>query len=189
MPLRIGNAQGFWGDSMDAPATLLAQQPDLDYLTLDYLAEVSLSIMAVQQQKDPAAGYARDFVEVVKSLAPFWRAGSKCKVVTNAGGLNPEGCAKACAAVLREAGCSHLKIGVVSGDDVLALLKAGSGEIPLFKNMETGEPLSTVCDRLVTANAYFGARPVVDALAGGADLVLTGRVADPSLVVGPCVYH
>jgi hypothetical protein len=91
--------------------------------------------------------------------------------------------------MLRDAGCSHLKIGVVFGDDVLALLKTGGVDTPLFNNLETGEPLNTVRDRLVTANAYFGARPVVDALAGGADLVLTGRVADPSLVVGPCVYH
>lgn len=187
--LKIGNAQGFWGDSMDAPAALLAQQPDLDYLTLDYLAEVSLSIMAVQQQKDPSLGYARDFVEVVKSLTPSWRGGSKCKVVTNAGGLNPEGCAKACAAVLRDAGCNHLKVAIVAGDDVLSLIKAADGDEDLLKNLESGEPISTVKDRLVTANAYLGAKPVADALALGADIVITGRVADPSLVVGPCAHH
>ncbi|MBX7254896.1 MAG: DUF1446 domain-containing protein [Candidatus Hydrogenedentes bacterium] len=187
--LRIGNAQGFWGDSMDAPATLLAQQPDLDYLTLDYLAEVSLSIMAVQQQKDPSLGYARDFVEVVRSLSPAWRGGSKCKVVTNAGGLNPEGCAKACAAALRDAGCSHLKVAIVAGDDVLPLIKAADGGEELLKNLENGDPISSVKERLVTANAYLGAKPVADALVLGADIVITGRVADPSLVVGPCAYH
>src|SRR3984957_20954312 len=98
--LRIGNASGFWGDSPSAPARLVQQQPDLDYLTLDYLAEVSMSIMAIQREKDPSAGYARDFLDVVRSLIPFWKNGSKTKIVTNAGGLNPHGCAQACLKVL-----------------------------------------------------------------------------------------
>ncbi|NUM55917.1 MAG: DUF1446 domain-containing protein [Candidatus Hydrogenedentes bacterium] len=186
--LRIGNAQGFWGDSVDAPAMLLAQQPDLDYLTLDYLAEVSMSIMAAQRAKDPSLGYARDFVDVVKSLAPAWKAGSKGKLIANAGGLNPQGCASACAAALREAGCTHLRIGVVTGDDVLSILKSRPGD-PLFKNLETGEPLSAVLDRIFTANAYFGSAPVVDALKQGADIVITGRTADPSLVAAPAIFH
>ena len=186
--LKIGNAQGFWGDSVDAPRDLLAQQPDLDYLTLDYLAEVSMSIMAAQQAKDPLLGYARDFVDVVKSLAPAWKAGSKCKLIANAGGLNPMGCANACAAALREAGCTGLVIGVVSGDDVLPILKSRVDEA-LFNNLETGEPLSTVLNRLVTANAYFGSAPIVDALKKGANIVITGRTADPSLVAAPAIFH
>jgi len=186
--LRIGNAQGFWGDSVDAPATLLAQQPDLDYLTLDYLAEVSMSIMAAQRAKDASLGYARDFVEVVKSLAPAWKSGSKCKLIANAGGLNPRGCAEACAAALREAGCTGLTIGVVTGDDVLSILKSRADD-PLFKNLETGAPLSSVLDRIFTANAYFGSAPIVDALAQGADIVITGRTADPSLVAALAIFH
>ena len=186
--LRIGNAQGFWGDSVDAPATLLAQQPDLDYLTLDYLAEVSMSIMAAQRAKDSSLGYARDFVEVVKSLAPAWKSGSKCKLIANAGGLNPQGCATACAAALREAGCTGLRIGVVSGDDVLPILKSRADD-PMFKNMETGELLSSMLDRIFTANAYFGSAPIVDALKQGADIVITGRTADPSLVAAPAIFH
>ncbi len=186
--LRIGNAQGFWGDSVDAPATLLAQQPDLDYLTLDYLAEVSMSIMAAQRAKDPALGYARDFVDVVKSLAPAWKAGSKCKLIANAGGLNPQGCAEACAAALRDAGCAGLRIGVVTGDDVLSILKSRAGD-PLFKNLETGEPLSSMLARIFTANAYFGSAPIVDALKQGAGIVITGRTADPSLVAAPAIFH
>jgi len=188
--VRIGNAQGFWGDAIDAPATLLAQQPDLDYLTLDYLAEVSLSIMAAQRQRDPALGYARDFMDVVRSLVPAWREGSRCRVVTNAGGLNPRGCAEACAAALRELGCTDRRIGIVHGDDVLDLVRAipnplGGG----FENLETGAPIGDVLDRLVTANAYLGARPIAQALAAGADIVITGRVADPSLVAGPAAFH
>src|SRR5256885_13847064 len=115
-PLRIGNAQGFWGDSPTAPARLVAQAPDLDVLTLDYLAEVSMSILAKQRERDATLGYARDFVDVVASLAPVWKTGRKLRLVTNAGGLNPHACAEACAAALRAAACAGLRIGVVSGD-------------------------------------------------------------------------
>ena len=205
-PLKIANACAFWGDQPDAAARLVAQQPDLDYVTLDYLAEVSLSIMAIQRAKDPGAGYARDFVDVICSLAPFWRAGGKTKIVTNAGGLDPAACAAACHEMLRAAKLSHLKIAVVTGDDVLPLLRAPispkstvekchpMGDTSCeaqrgFANLETGEPLSAVAPRLVTANAYLGAAAIAEALRAGADIVITGRVADPSLTVGPCLAH
>ena len=185
-PILIGNAQGFWGDSVDAPARLVSQQPDLDYLTLDYLAEVSMSILALQKERDATGGYARDFVEVIRSLVPFWRDGSKVRVITNAGGLNPQGCASACAEVLRQAGIRPMKIGVVTGDDVLPVLQTDAGT-KAFTNLETGEPIKKISESLVTANAYLGAQPVADALAAGADIVITGRVADPSLTVAPCM--
>jgi len=189
-PIKIGNAQGFWGDSVDAPARLVSQQPDLDYLTLDYLAEVSMSILALQRERDPTAGYARDFVEVVRSLIPFWQKGSKVRIISNAGGLNPHDCAKACAEVLRQAGIHSMRIGVVTGDDVLPVMQATEAKRArsnLFANMETKEPLSKVFSSLVTASAYLGAQPIVEALKAGADIVITGRVADPSLTVAPCV--
>ena len=113
--LKIANASAFWGDQPDAAARLVAAQPDLDFLTLDYLAEVSLSIMAIQRAKDPSAGYARDFVEVLRSLIPFYQTGGKTKIVTNAGGLDPAACAQACHEVLHAAKLSHLKIAVVTG--------------------------------------------------------------------------
>jgi hypothetical protein len=182
--LNIGNAQAFWGDDPDAPARLVAQAPGLDVLTLDYLAEVSMSILAKQRDRDPSAGYARDVLGVVQSLAPHWRGGRKLRLVTNAGGLNPRGCAERCAATLREAGCGGLKVGLVTGDDVLPLLRECPAEFP---HLETREPLSTVRDSLVTANAYLGAAGIVDALCAGADIVITGRVADPSLTVAPCI--
>ena len=185
-PILIGNAQGFWGDSVDAPARLVSQQPNLDYLTLDYLAEVSMSILAGQQERDPAAGYARDFVEVIRSLIPFWRKGAQVRVISNAGGLNPNGCAQACAAVLRSAGLRRMKIGVVTGDDVLPVLRADP-RAKVFANLETGEPIQKLADSLVTANAYLGAQPIVTALQAGAKIIITGRVADPSLTVAPCV--
>src|SRR3954462_3442983 len=99
--LKIGNAQGFWGDSSDAPAQLVAQTPDLDWLTLDYLAEVSMSILARQRQKDPTTGYALDFIDVLRSLIPVFKSGRNLRLVTNAGGLNPRGCGEACVAILR----------------------------------------------------------------------------------------
>ncbi len=197
--VRIGNAQGFWGDRGSAAAELLAREPDLDYMTLDYLAEVSLSIMAVQRERDPNAGYAKDFVEVVRSLAEYFKNGGRCRIVTNAGGLNPHGCAAACVAALAQAGCPALSIAVVSGDDVLEELREpeseGIAECKVqsakckFENLDSGQPLSAVRDRLVTANAYVGAAPIVEALRLGADIVITGRIADPSLTVAPCVHH
>jgi hypothetical protein len=189
-PVRIGNAQAFWGDRTDAAAEMLAREPGLDYLTLDYLAEVSMSILAMQRERDPNAGYAREFVEVVRSLIPYWSSGGRCRVVTNAGGLNPRGCADACRTILAEADCRSLKIGIVSGDDVLELVRAAANtDSPDFQNLDTGAKLQDVRDRLVTANAYLGASPIVEALAAGADIVITGRVADPSLVVAPCIHH
>jgi len=175
--IKIGNAQAFWGDQPGAAARLVETCPDLDFLTLDYLAEVSLSIMAIQRERKPDAGYARDFLDVVLSLIPFWEEGAKLKVITNAGGLNPAGCAEAIRKLLDEAGLADKKVGIVTGDDVLDKLETG-------KNTETGEPLDTIRDQLRTANAYIGAVPVAEALHAGADIVVTGRVADPSLTVG-----
>lgn len=191
-PLRIGNASAFWGDSNDAPARLVRAAPDLDVLTLDYLAEVSMSILAKQRERDPSAGYARDFVSVVGSLAPFWREGRRLRVVTNAGGLNPRGCAEACATVLKAVGVPNLKIGIVSGDDVLPAVRAEIARgihTSSFSHLETGARIETIADKLVTANAYLGAAPIAEALRQDADLVITGRVADPSLTVGPCLAH
>lgn len=189
--IRIGNAQAFWGDRADAAAEMLFQEPELDYLTLDYLAEVSMSILAMQRERDPEAGFARDFVEVIRSLVPYWASGGRCRVIANAGGLNPRGCAEACKKALEEGGCRPLKIGVVSGDDVLESLRSATGDPAgkTFRNLDTGAAIGDVRDRLVTANAYVGAAPIVKALADGADIVITGRVADPSLVVAPCIHH
>ncbi len=201
-PLKIANASGFWGDQPEAAARLVAAQPDLDFLTLDYLAEVSLSIMAIVRAKDPTAGYARDFVEVLRSLVPFYQAGGKTKIVTNAGGLDPASCARACQEVLKAAHLPHLKIFTVSGDDVLTHLRPNQPAPPdqrnpigytgtggCFANLDTGAPLSSIAPRLVTANAYLGSAPIAEALRAGADIVITGRVADPSLTVGPCLAH
>jgi hypothetical protein len=194
--VRIGNAQAFWGDRSDAAAEMLSREPDLDYLTLDYLAEVSMSILAVQRERDPAAGYARDFVDVVRSLVPYWNAGGRCRLIANAGGLNPRGCAEACWAVLQEQVGRPMRIGVVSGDDVLRLLASGERDFQShgmhreeYRNLDSGAPLSDVVDDLITANAYLGAAGIARSLEDDVDIVITGRVADPSLVVGACLHH
>lgn len=187
-PIRIANTCAFWGDRVDASAELLAQDPSVDFLTLDYLAEVSMSILAKLRQRDPAKGYAQDFVDVARSLIPFWKNGRKFRVVTNAGGLNPLACAKACAAELRAGGLTHLKIGVIGGDDVLDVVRSAP-ELKIFSHLDTGESIGARIRDIVTANAYLGAAPIAQAIRLGADIVITGRVADPSLTVGPCAAH
>ncbi len=189
-PVRIGNAHGFWGDRIEAAAEMLAAEPDLDYVTLDFLAEVSMSLLAVQRSRDPNAGWPRDVVEVIRSLIPYWLGGGRCRLITNGGGLNPLACAQACQQVLLEAGCGDRVIAIVDGDNVLELLRAETVDAPLRHNLDTDEPLVSVRERLVTANAYLGAQPLAEALSRGADIVITGRVADPSLTVAACAdFH
>jgi len=181
--VRIGNGCGFWGDSLDAPIRL-AEHGRLDYLTLEYLAELTMSILAVQKAKDTAGGFASDFLDVLARLVPILNQQAGLKIVTNAGGMNPHGCAAKAKSILPDA-----RIGIVNGDDLLPrldeLLAAGHA----LTNLDTGEPLSTIRDKVVSANAYLGAKPIADAFAGGARVVITGRVADASLTVGPAAYQ
>ncbi len=186
--VRVGNGCGFWGDSPDAPVRL-AEHGRLDYLTLEYLAELTMSILAVQRQKDPAAGYATDFPDVLARLTRVLAEQPNLKIVTNAGGMNPHACAAKARDVLAQAGLGARRVGVVSGDDLMPrldeLLAAGHA----LNHLDTGAPLATVRDRVVSANAYLGAKPIVDVLKLGADVVVTGRVADASLTVGPVAHE
>jgi Acyclic terpene utilisation family protein AtuA len=186
--VRIGNGCGFWGDNIDAPI-LLAEHGRLDYLTLEYLAELTMSILALQKQRDPTAGYATDFIDVLSHLAPILKTQPGLKVVTNAGGMNPLACAHRARSILDQAGLRERRIGIVAGDDLMPnldeLLAAGH---PLT-NLDTGEALQSLRERVVSANAYLGGRPIADALARGAALVITGRVADASLTVAPVVHE
>lgn len=184
--VRIGAAQGFWGDRIDAPLDL-AKHGACDYLILDYLAEVTMSIMQRQKLKDPTLGYAKDFPGVVAGLAPYIKDG--LKIVSNAGGVNPQACAREVLKALAAAGLTNVKVGVVAGDDILDRLDTlMAGGDPLA-NMETGEPLSTVRDQVVSANVYFGARPIAEALAQGAQIVVTGRCTDTGLTLAPLVHE
>lgn len=185
--VRVANGQGFWGDSVDAPLRLLDGGP-VDYLGMDYLAEVTLSIMMRQKLKNPAAGYATDFLDFVRRALPRL-VERNVKVVTNAGGLNPRACRERIFAIARELGISGLRVGVVEGDDLLARLPDLVARGHAMKNMDTGEPLAGVLDRVTSANAYIGAVPVAEALAGGAQIVLCGRVTDTALALGPLVHE
>jgi Acyclic terpene utilisation family protein AtuA len=186
--VRIGNGCGFWGDNLDAPV-LLAEQGRLDYLTLEYLAELTMSILALQKQRDPEAGFATDFLDVLERLTPALHAQPGLKIVTNAGGMNPAACAARARAILDKAGLTTRTIATVSGDDLLPRLDQLLGEGHPLENLDTGAALATIRPRVVSANAYLGARPIADALGQGASIVITGRVADASLTLGPAAHE
>jgi hypothetical protein len=186
--IRIGNGCGFWGDNRDAPV-LLTEHGRLHYLTLEYLAELTMSILALQKQRDPQAGFAADFLDALERLTPLLREQPGLKVVTNAGGMNPAACAARARAILDGAGLTDRRVAVVAGDDLLPRLDSLLAEGHPLTNLDTGEPLSTVRSRVVSANAYLGARPIVEALGQGAAVVITGRVADASLTLGPAVHE
>jgi hypothetical protein len=186
--VRVGNGCGFWGDNLDAPR-MLAERGGLDYLTLEYLAELTMSILALQKQRDPQAGYATDFLDVLESLVPALRAQPGLKIVTNAGGMNPSACAARARAALDTAGMRDRRVAVVSGDDLLPALDRIVATGHTLANLDTGEPLVAVRDRVVSANAYLGARPIAEALRQGASVVVTGRVADAALTLGPAVHE
>ena len=189
--IRIGNAAGFWGDNIDAPKRL-AEAGSLDYLTLEYLAELTLSILAYQKSKRPEAGFVTDVAPVVRSLVPTFKSQPGFKLVTNGGGMNPAACAKAVAEVLRDEGLGDVKVAACWGDDVLENLDSHIAAGEAFNHFETGEPLhengKPKVD-VVSANAYLGAAGIADALSQGAQIVLTGRIADASLVTGPAMHE
>ena len=186
-PLRIASGQGFWGDLQRAPIDQARLGP-IDVLVMDYLAEVTMSILQKQKLRDATKGYARDFVEVVTELAPDI-VEKRFKVISNAGGVNPAACAQAIVDGARQRGVSGLTVAVVTGDDLLDRLPDLIGRGVELRHMETGQPLAEVVDRIVSANAYLGAEPIAQALARGADVVVTGRTTDTGLTLAPLVHH
>lgn len=186
--LRVGNGAGFWGDNLDAPY-LLARDGGLDVLTLEYLAELTMAILSHSRSKDPSAGYVTDFPELVERLVPILKDRPDLRIVTNAGGLNPIACAARCARALRGDEAEHSLVGVVSGDDVLDCIPAWIEAGVELSHLETGEPIGDLAARLVAANVYLGAHSIAVGLRQGARIVVTGRVADASLTLGPAVAH
>ncbi|MBC14377.1 MAG: ATPase [Rhodothermaceae bacterium] len=184
-PLRIASGQGFWGDLQRAPIDQARLGP-IDVLVMDYLAEVTMSILQKQKLRDPSKGYARDFVEVVTELAPDI-VEKGFKIISNAGGVNPVACAEAIVEGARARGATGLKVAVVTGDDLMERLDDLLARGVELKHMETGQRLAEVRDQIVSANAYLGAQPIAEALAMGADVVVTGRTTDTGLTLAPLV--
>jgi hypothetical protein len=186
--VRIGSGQGFWGDDLEAPVRQVRGGP-LDYLMMDYLAEVTMSIMQKQRKRDPEAGFARDFPPLMGRILPDCVKGG-VRVVTNAGGVNPEGCGAAVVEAGREAGVGgKARVGVVTGDDLMDRLDRLLEEGHELRHMETGEPLADVRDRVESANAYIGAAPIVEALEAGVHVVVTGRSTDTALTYAPMMHE
>ncbi|HYU32398.1 MAG TPA: acyclic terpene utilization AtuA family protein [Thermoanaerobaculia bacterium] len=185
--IRIGNGQGFWGDNVDAPVELLRGGP-IDYIGMDYLAEVTLSIMMRQKLKDPRLGYATDFIGFVRRVLPEILE-RNVRILANAGGLNPRACRERIFEVARELGVSGLRVGVVEGDDIFDRLRGLIAAGHEMRNMDTGEPLAPVVDRMMSANVYLGARPAVEALRQGAHIVLCGRITDTALALAPMIHE
>lgn len=185
--IRIASGQGFWGDLPKAPIDQVRKGP-IDYLVLDYLAEVTMSILQKQKMRNKEHGYAQDFVDVVKEILPDISE-KGIKVIANAGGINPEACKDKILGEIERQGLSGLKVAVVDGDNILNNIDNLIEDGHPLENMDTGEPISTVKDQLLSANVYFGCQPIVEALQLEADIVITGRVTDTALTLGPLVHE
>ena len=186
--VRVAGGQGFWGDMLTAPIDQVRNGP-IDYLMLDYLAEVTMSILQKQRSRDSNAGYARDFVSLMREILPDC-VEKNIKVMSNAGGVNVAGCAEAVRDTARELGLSgKVKIGVVTGDDILDKLDGFLESGVEIKNMDTGEDLAAIRDKVQSANVYLGASGIVEALDRGAQIVIGGRLTDTGLTLGPLIHE
>ncbi|MDE0656440.1 MAG: DUF1446 domain-containing protein, partial [Acidimicrobiaceae bacterium] len=184
-PIRIANCSGFYGDRLSAAAEMVNDGP-IDVLTGDWLAELTMLILARTRSKRPGGGYARSFVKQMEQVMGTC-LDTGIKVVSNAGGLDPRGCAEAVADVAERLGL-HPRIACVEGDDLMARLDPDVADAVTLRSFVTGEPMADTSD-LITANAYLGGWGIADALRRGADIVVTGRVTDAAVVCGPAAWH
>ena len=186
--VRVAAGQGFWGDWLEAPRRQV-EGGEIDYLMLDYLAEVTMSILQKQKERDPKLGYARDFVGAIESILPAV-ADRGVRVIANAGGVNPPACAEAIRGVADKGRVrDRVRVGVVTGDDLLPRIDELLAQGHELRNMDTGAPLETVRDRVLSENAYIGSVPIVEALDRGANVVITGRSTDTALTMAPIRYE
>jgi hypothetical protein len=183
--IRIANAGGYWGDDLAQFKRQLELGP-VDYVTLDFLAEITMSIMQKQRSRDPRAGYARDFVAQVEQALPRL-VETGARVITNAGGVNPLACRGALLEKTR-AGGKPLDVAAVVGDDLMERLGELNAAGVTLDNMEDGADFRAVRDRVSSANAYYGAWPVVEALETGAQIVVTGRCTDTGITLAPMIH-
>jgi hypothetical protein len=180
--IRLGAGAGYSGDRI-LPAVELAEKGNLDYLIFECLAERTVALAQLEKTKDSDLGF--DPLLRDRMMAVLLTCKEKqVKIITNMGAANPKAAAREILNVAKELGIQALKIGVVNGDDVLSQVVAGN-----FFTMETGEPISAIKNKIISANAYLGSEPIVEALKLGADIVITGRVSDPALFLAPLIYE
>jgi hypothetical protein len=184
--IRIASGQGFWGDLLTAPIDQV-NKGQVDYLVMDYLAEVTMSILQKQKLKDPKLGYAKDLIPLLEKILPIC-VEKNIKVVTNGGGVNPLACKDAILEVAKKLGV-NVKVGVVAGDDILEQIDTLVANGNELKNMESGESLTNVRSKISSANVYFGAAPIVEALKQDAQIVITGRTTDTGITLAPMIYE
>lgn len=184
--VRIANGQGFWGDSIDAPEKLI-RYGEIDYLTLDYLAEVTLSIMQRQKIKNPDLGYASDFVDLIdNNLEEIYK--NNIKIICNAGGVNPHKCKEKLLEIAKIKNID-LRIAIIEGDDIFNNLDSFIHKGQDFSNLNNGKSFDSIKENVYSANVYIDSFSVAEALRMGANIVICGRISDPGLVVGPCIFE
>ncbi len=184
--IRIGNAGGYWGDDLDALYRQL-KGGDLDYITMDFLAEITMSILRKQQLRNPALGYAKDFLTQLETCMPLI-VDKNVRVITNAGGINPVGLGREILKLARRQGYD-IKVGVVYGDDITNQLYELTAAGEKFTNMENGADFAGVRHQVTSANVYLGAEPVVAALDAGCQIIVTGRVTDTGITMAPMIHE
>ncbi|WP_340085001.1 acyclic terpene utilization AtuA family protein [Siminovitchia sp. FSL H7-0308] len=186
--IRVGAAQGFYGDSVDG-AIANAKYGNVDYLAFDALAELTMAILAKDKDKNPDMGYTRDLYLFMKALLPYVKK-KRFKILTNAGGLNPKGAQAIVLQMAKELGITDLKVAVVTGDNILSDSDPLKEKGVFFQDVETKRPLAkNIQERLLFANAYLGAQPLVEALRQGADIVISGRTTDTAQFLAPLIYE
>lgn len=186
--IRIGAGQGFYGDSFDG-AVLNAKYGNIDYLSFDALAELTMAILSKNKMSDENLGYTRDIYLAMKALLPIMKE-KKFKMLTNAGGLNPHGAKEVVLKVAKQLGMTDLKVAVITGDDIKPRIKELQENGVDFSDLQTGKPLTKeIEEKLLFANAYLGAEPLVEALRQGADIVISGRTTDTAQFLAPLIYE
>ncbi|MCF6094927.1 DUF1446 domain-containing protein [Microaerobacter geothermalis] len=185
--IRIGAGQGFYGDTIYG-ALNMAKFGNVQYISFDCLAELTMSILQKDRQKDPSKGYTKDISVTAKTLLPYVKE-KGIKLITNAGGINPEGARREVFRIAKEMGISGIKVGIASGDNIFPYLNEFLEKGVSLDHYTTGEPFDRVRDRLMFASAYLGAHPIVECLRQGADIVITGRTTDSAQFLAPMIYE
>ena len=185
--IKVASGQGFWGDLQTAPFDQVTKGP-IDYLMMDFLAEVTMSIMQKQKRRNPELGYAKDLVHIVDQILPACLE-RNTKIITNGGGVNPEACRDELFRSARKKGIKGLKLGIVKGDDILGRIGQFKEQGLHLENMESRESMDRIGQKVLSANVYFGARPIVRALEQGAQIIITGRTTDTALTYAPMIHE